>query len=342
MSIGHSLTADTSEDSIFILYGPRDSGKTTLIESLRVVMGDYAIPINLELFTRCREANHGPTEHLASLRGVRVATSDEAEPGRELSVGVLKALSGGGSLRVRFLYGHEFNLKITHHLWLSFNDAPKISPDDDAAWKRIKTVGFDHSVPANLRDPSLRPWMELPGGGAKVLLSWAVQGCQKWIAATNGGKKHGLTLPASLMSSCTKYRNECDPLADFFKARCVFGPNEKATRAEVVSAYQEWAFEEGIKPQFRCSPRRVAEALKKRDCAEGTSSRCERTWKGISVSILNNSEAKKPATSSTSTLHITSHMCKGDIERVRGEVPVVLVEAKTQSNAEPFSFEVGI
>src|ERR1051326_825277 len=46
--IGYALTGDVREKALFVLVGKGDNGKTTLVEALRYVLGDYAGQLPIE------------------------------------------------------------------------------------------------------------------------------------------------------------------------------------------------------------------------------------------------------------------------------------------------------
>ena len=47
---GYILTGDTSEQVIFILHGPGANGKTTLVEVIRALLGDYSMQADYRSF----------------------------------------------------------------------------------------------------------------------------------------------------------------------------------------------------------------------------------------------------------------------------------------------------
>jgi putative DNA primase/helicase len=58
-AVGYSLTGDTSEEVLFILDGGGANGKSTFLETVRTMLGDYAQAAPEELFeARRRGAQH--------------------------------------------------------------------------------------------------------------------------------------------------------------------------------------------------------------------------------------------------------------------------------------------
>ena len=87
-AIGYALSGDTSEQSIFILYGTGSNGKSTFIETVAALLGDYAVntPIETLLISRAE----GIPNDLARLQGSRFVYAVEAEQNRRFSESLIK------------------------------------------------------------------------------------------------------------------------------------------------------------------------------------------------------------------------------------------------------------
>jgi putative DNA primase/helicase len=104
-AIGYTLTGKVNEHAMFFLYGSGANGKTTFLETLRKVFGDYAEVTPFDTLM----ANHqsGPRNDLVKLRGARLITATESEDGKRLAEAMVKRLTGGDTIAARALY-HEF------------------------------------------------------------------------------------------------------------------------------------------------------------------------------------------------------------------------------------------
>ena len=281
---GYTLTGDTSEEILLLVYGPEASGKTTFLEALRGVMGDYARTIQADLLAKRRDP-HGAgnaSPELAALAGARLAAGSEMEQGREIAEALAKNLTGGEPITARHLYAESFDFRPQFKLWLALNHCPKVSVDDGAIWRCILRIGFEHTVPAERRDKTLKPYLRDPNGGAPAVLAWAVEGCLRW-------QREGLNVPAAVARSTEAYRAESDPLAPFFEDCLLFNeaaliPGGDAWTAwgDIWGAYCAHADENGTAERYRVAPKRLQDRLKARGCA------CERRhagrgWLGVAV-----------------------------------------------------------
>jgi putative DNA primase/helicase len=100
-AVGYSLTGQTSEQVLFFLYGGGSNGKSTLLDVLLTLMGDYGQQAAPGLLVEKRNESH-PTE-VADLAGARLVVSTEVKPGRHLAEDLVKSLTGGDRVKARFM-----------------------------------------------------------------------------------------------------------------------------------------------------------------------------------------------------------------------------------------------
>jgi putative DNA primase/helicase len=70
-------------------------------------------------------------------------------------------LTGGDTVRARFLYQDGFEFRPQFKLWLAANAAPKMKHDDTAMWRRILRIPFEHVIPKDKRLPSIKARLNL-------------------------------------------------------------------------------------------------------------------------------------------------------------------------------------
>ena len=274
---GYTLTGENVEEILLLVYGPENSGKTTFLESLRSCLGDYARTIQADLLTRQRESRGAgaASPELAALAGARMAVGSEMEQGREMAEALAKNLTGDEHITARHLYAELFDYRPQFKIWLALNHCPKVSADDGAIWRRIRRVGFDHVVPPEARDKTLKPYLRNPTGGGTAVLAWAVEGCLRW-------QKDGLAVPEAVQRSTEAYRTESDPLAAFFEDCCLFDPRGWTTWNLLWRAYNEHAAEMGVGEKYRIAPKRLQDRLRLKGCT-AEKRFAGRGWRGVSL-----------------------------------------------------------
>lgn len=232
--IGYALTGDTREHLLVIAHGAGCNGKSVLLETLKLVLGDLAATAAFDTFTRAR-GDRGPRNDLARLRGARLVTASESGDGKRLDEATVKEITGGDTISARFLFAEHFEFRPEFKLLLVSNHRPRVDGGDDAIWRRLRLIPFeqsfegreDRTLPGKLAE-------ELPG-----ILAWAVRGCLDW-------QQHGLGQAAAVTRATREYRGDEDTLGAFL-VDCCRGEGE-TTATDLRAAYEGWCLEVDEKP----------------------------------------------------------------------------------------------
>jgi putative DNA primase/helicase len=286
---GYSLTGLTSEEKLFFAHGPGASGKSTFLEAIKAVLGDYSATADFETFLKKR-GDGGIRNDIARLAGVRLAVGIEVEQGKQLAEGLVKSLTGGDTITARHLYKEHFEFLPQFTLWLAANDRPRVSGSDSGIWRRIVQVPFTEAIPEQERDPALKLRLKTNPEIQAAVLAWAVEGCLAW-------QQQGLNIPERVKLYTEDYRQENDPFVDFFEERCLFEPKARVRRSELRQAYEHWARSNG---EWVQTAKALATALKARGVREGGKLAGERSWMGVALertTTLADGEDRTPADS---------------------------------------------
>lgn len=247
--VGYSLTGDTSEQCLFILYGEGQNGKSTFLETVSAMIGDYAQQTPVE--TLMIKRNDSISNDIARLQGARFVAAIEVEEGKRLAESLIKQMTGGDRITARFLHAEYFEFVPEFKLWLGTNHKPVIRGTDFAIWRRIRLIPFTVKIPPEEIDLDLGEKLktELPG-----ILNWALAGYHAW-------KNEGLKPPEAVTVASEGYRAEMDVLSAFLDDRCIIDRAAMVKNSELYSAYVEWAEETG---EFKKSSRKLNAALVER------------------------------------------------------------------------------
>jgi putative DNA primase/helicase len=234
-AIGYSLTGDISEQVLLLLYGVGSNGKSTLLEIIRLILGDYAL--NTPFSTFLMRDNETVRNDLARLVGARFVSSIEVKASQRLDEAVVKQLTGGDTITARFLYREYFEFVPCFKLWLAVNHKPVIRGTEEAIWRRIRLIPFEVIIPERVRDKKfpLKLQSELSG-----ILRWALQGCLDW-------QDQGLDAPEEVIQATASYRSEMDILGNFLAEYVVHTPGAKLGARELYEQYCSWCEKEGEK-----------------------------------------------------------------------------------------------
>lgn len=254
-AIGYTLTGSVDAHCLFFLYGIGANGKSTFLETLRMLMGEYYITTSVEAMLSSDNANQA-TPYVASLPGIRLAMASEMPEGRRFNESLIKDITGGGTIVARHLYGAPFQFQPSHTLWISGNHKPRITGTDEGIWRRIRLIPFNAYIEPEKRRPMAEMLeefrAELPG-----ILTWAVQGAVAWY-------DWGLPRSQTIEQATMAYRDEEDIVARFIADRCVLVPSVMTVKHKVFDEWQKWCEEETEKAAHGWSQRRFTEQLKRK------------------------------------------------------------------------------
>ena len=226
---GHWLTADVSVQEFWIFHGGGDNGKSVFLDTVKGIMGDYAVTAPESLVTANQHGSH--STDIAMLCGTRLAVASETEAGVPLRMQLIKRLTGDAGLQARFMRMDNFEFPRTNKTVIVTNNRPVLTEISGAVRRRVRLVPFSFIVPPERKNTNLLAELreEWPG-----ILAWAVRGCIEWQA-------DGLAAPQSVTQASENYMAEQDDVADWIEARCSLGAGNWGTREELYSSYCSWA-----------------------------------------------------------------------------------------------------
>ncbi len=234
--VGYALTGDTREQCLFLLYGTGANGKSTFLETLKTLFGEYGQQADFSTFLHSDQDR--VRNDIARLLGKRYVAAIEAGAGRRLAEVLVKQLTGGDTVSARFLYKEYFEYKPTFKIFLAANSKPAIYGQDKGIWRRIRLIPFTVTIPEPEQDKDLplKLQEELPG-----ILAWAVEGCKKW-------QEMGLADPREVVAATDKYKAQMDILGEFIQERCILADTAQATSSALYKEYVAWCEDNSERP----------------------------------------------------------------------------------------------
>lgn len=235
--IGYSLTGDISEQIMMFLVGGGSNGKSTFINIIKDIMGDYGKQAKSDTFIKKKES--GANNDIARLVGSRFVSAIESEEGEKLADSFVKQITGGEPVLARFLRQEFFEFIPEFKVFFTTNHKPIIGGLDEGIWRRVKLIPFNLNLPAHKRDKRLpeKLSLEMPG-----ILNWAIEGCMKW-------QQDGLKEPKVVAEATGKYKDDMDILAPFLDEVCYVDECENESimieAKELYNVYERWCFNSG-------------------------------------------------------------------------------------------------
>lgn len=239
---GYCLTALTSEQMFCIFHGEGSNGKSTLVDIIARVMGDYAtsVPV-MSLVNDTNRKGSEATPDLIRLPAARFVRSAEPKEGLPLDESLIKDLTSGEPINVRRL-NHEFvEVYPRFKLAISCNRKPRIYGNDDGIWRRVTLVPFEVQIPKEERDKDLpdKLWKEAPG-----ILNWMIEGALDFLA------RGALQAPEKILAATQEYRDESDVVGAFVRAalEVTRSPTDTVEAGALYSAFVTYCNKSALTP----------------------------------------------------------------------------------------------
>ena len=245
--IGYCCTGFTSEHVFVFAYGTGANGKSTFINTIAKIFGDYATVADMSTFIASSNERH-PTD-LAKLVGARLVVAQETQKGRRWDETKIKALTGGDKITARFMRQDFFDFVPTFKLFICGNHKPRLSSVDEAIRRRLLLVPFTVQIPLAERDPELMQKLEAEW---PAILRWCIDGCLEW-------QRMGLQPPAIVRDATDAYFADQDTLQQWLDDCTEDGGEFAFSRTtELFASWKAWCENRNSKPG---SAQALSEAL---------------------------------------------------------------------------------
>jgi putative DNA primase/helicase len=228
---GYSLTADTSQQKMLLIVGPKRSGKGTIGRVLTELIGsdNVAGPTTSSLA--------GPFG-LQPLLGKSLAVvSDARFSGQDVAAVVerLLCISGEDSITIDRKHTDSVTCKLPVRFLFLSNELPRLHDAAGAMAGRFLILTLQSSFYGR-EDPALtkRLLAELPG-----ILNWAILG---WDRLHDRGR---FVVPESSKDSEQLLADLGSPVAVFVRERCEFCADGRITVDELYADFRKWCEVEG-------------------------------------------------------------------------------------------------
>ncbi|WP_217577342.1 phage/plasmid primase, P4 family [Mesorhizobium sp. GbtcB19] len=236
---GYLLTGLTIEQVMLFFFGAGRNGKSTFVDLLCHILGDYAVTLSIDSFSGENKRGGGEaTPDLARLPGARLVAASEPEANVRLKDALIKTLTGGEKIPVRRLHKDFFEVEPYFKIILSGNHKPRIDDDSDGIWRRVLLVPWTVQIPSAEVDRALSGKLRAEADG---VFAWMVEGAIEYL---NGG----LDVPQSVHAASEEYRQESDPIGTFIRMACIVTgePSDEEKPFDLYIAYDKFAGQEGI------------------------------------------------------------------------------------------------
>jgi putative DNA primase/helicase len=235
--VGYCCTSFTTEHVFVFAYGTGANGKSTFVNTIAKILGDYATVADMGTFIASNIERH-PTD-LAKLNGARLVVAQETKKGRRWDETKIKTLTGGDKITARFMKQDFFDFVPTFKLLICGNYKPRLDNVDEAIRRRLLLVPFTVQIPPSERDRELMQKLEAEW---PAILRWTIDGALQW-------QRIGLVPPAIVLDATEAYFADEDLLQQWLDDCTEDGGEFAFSRTtELFASWKDWCEARNLKP----------------------------------------------------------------------------------------------
>jgi putative DNA primase/helicase len=228
---GYCLTANTSQQKMLLMVGPRRSGKGTIARVLTGLVGKGNVcgPTISSL-----AGGFGLQHLIGKSLGI---VSDARFVHKDIATVVerLLCISGEDALTIDRKFLASVTMRLPTRLMFLSNELPKAADASRALAGRFLVLQLTESFYGREdKDLTARLTAELPG-----ILLWALEG---WDRLRRRGR---FVQPDSSEAAIQEMEDLTSPVGAFVRARCEVGPGQRVWVETLYQAWCEWCITEG-------------------------------------------------------------------------------------------------
>ncbi len=231
-----------AKKALMLLIGEKDTGKTTLINCVNSVLGEYGTSIDNSVLMRShnQKSNVGP--ELLELRDTLLISTSEVAQDARLDSAKIKAMTGNTIISTRNLYDKKMiTFSIIGLIFIDSNYKPAIQ-NDEAMWGRLKVFPFtqvitnkDKNLQKKLNEEKSGIFNRLLEGLQLVIEEGEIIECQAMLEAKEQYKTE-MTVTEQFISDCLII-SEID--------------TDRVATTKIFETYQNWCKDNGFHTMIR-------------------------------------------------------------------------------------------
>ena len=254
--LGYSLVDGNPEKIVVFLWGPSNTGKTTILEACGAALGDYGGTIDAgALFGKPNRRGLAPELIDSFFR--RFVFMSEVGDTHVLSANAIKQATGNDTQKNRLLFSNEMisgSPKFTPYI--STNTVPEVKGSDKALAHRLVVIPF-----LSENKPSKVKWEEDVRRNPEIqsaVLAWLLEGCRMYL-------REGLDRDSFLdqvREASAEFASDVDPVSEFISEKLTTGVEGEIVEDQIWVLWQEWCLVRGLRESDIGDRRRLRKRLK--------------------------------------------------------------------------------
>lgn len=267
--LGYLLVPVNNAQKCFVLVGEGGAGKSVLLRVIEAILGKENVS---NVSWQALNERFKPAE----LHG-KLANIFADLPTKNIDDnGIFKALVGEDYLTVEKKHKNPFSFVSHARLLFSCNTIPKNYGDkSEGFYRRLIIIRYDHSIPAEKRDPFLTDRLVAETDG---ILLFALEGLRRLMG--NGWK---FSETERNRIELQTYREDSNSALSFLRDCCTEDADSEVPTVEMYTAYKDYCTKSGLLP---CSQKTLIQEIRnaKPEVKYGRDKLGKRrTWRGLKL-----------------------------------------------------------
>ena len=223
-----------AKKALMIMQGPKDTGKTTLVNTIGGVLGDYGTSIDNGILMRSYVSKNNVGPEMLALRDTLFISTSEVSEDARLDAAKVKGLTGSTEISTRNLYDRSMILfKMIGIIFIDTNFKAGIPSNDSALWGRLRLFPFNSVI--TKKDDSLGEKLEAEKAG---IFNRLLEGLAMVL------EEGEIFEIGEMVEAKERYKEEMSVMEQFL-SDCVVKHPEGETKSKIRTAllyttYQNW------------------------------------------------------------------------------------------------------
>lgn len=238
---GYCLTGENTQEQCYMFYGSTTrNGKSTLLETIVYLFGDYGTNAQPETFEQRSRDSRSASGDVARLDGSRFLHMGEPPKRMKLDVALLKNMTGRDPITARNMYEREFQFIPVFKLVMNTNYLPVVTDDTLFSSERVKVVTFDRHFEPEEQDRQLKGRLKRDYNITGIF-NWCLDGLRAF--QQDGGI---LIEPDAVKRATEDYRQKSDKIQNFINDVLIRAPGQNTAIKDVYLVFGVWCRDNGF------------------------------------------------------------------------------------------------
>lgn len=236
--LGYNLIADQSMEKLMLFIGRRRSGKSTILEMMKAMLGEnQCVSTSFSKMT----SSFGCQPLIGKLAAIMSDASVPKNIDATHAVEKIKQITGGDSIGINRKFLPEIpSIALKCRFTISVNTLPELPDHANALIPRLNLLRFEKSYEGH-EDRTIKKKI-IQQEESEGVIVWALEGLKRL-------REHGeFTTTESATPLMRQFKALSSPITEFVMECCEVGNGSFISKAQLYDTWRNWALSSGQKP----------------------------------------------------------------------------------------------